>query len=101
MAFTGWHSYWPAFFGESAEKHEYVVFNSKHGPALVSADGWKIRYQKTADVYQLYFLPDDYTEAENLAAQYPEKVEALKKKLLMECGGKKAPPEPRMKPLSY
>jgi arylsulfatase A-like enzyme len=57
-------SYWPTFFGDTSDKHEYVVFNSKHGPALVTADGWKIRYQKTADIYQLYYLPDDYTEEE-------------------------------------
>lgn len=94
-------SYWPALFGKPAEKHEYVVFNSKHGPALVGADGWKLRYQKTVDVYQLYFLPDDYAEEENLADEYPEKVEALRKKLLMECGGEKAPQEPRMPALSY
>lgn len=93
-------SYWSAFFGDAEEKHEYVVFNSKHGPALVAADGWKIRYHKTADVYQLYFLPDDYTEARNLAAEFPEKLEMLKKKLLMECDGIKAPQEPRLKPLS-
>ena len=94
-------SYWPALFGNYSEKHEYVVFNSKLGPALVTADGWKIRYQKTADIYQLYFLPDDYTEANNLAAKYPEKVELLKKKLLIECGGKKVPQEPRISRLSY
>jgi arylsulfatase A-like enzyme len=94
-------SYWSAFFGDTAESHEYVVFNSKHGPALVAADGWKIRYQKTADTYQLYFLPEDYTEAKNLTDQYPEKVETLKEKLLIECGGIKAPTEPPMEPLSY
>ncbi len=94
-------SYWPTLFGNSLEKHEYVVFNSKHGPALVTADGWKIRYQKTADIYQLYFLPDDYTEATNLADKYPEKIEMLKEKLFIECGGETLPKEPRMKPLSY
>jgi len=94
-------SYWSTFFGNTAEKHEYVLFNSKHGPALVTADGWKIRYQKTADIYQLYFLPDDYTEANNLADRYPEKVEKLKEILLSECGGETVPKEPRISRLSY
>lgn len=89
-------SYLSALYEKSSEKHTYVVFNSKMGPAMVTADGWKIRYQKSADIYQLYFLPDDYTEASNLAEKYPEKVETLKAVLLEECGGDVAPREPRL-----
>jgi len=94
-------SYWPVLFGNPSEEHEYVVFNSKLGPALVTADGWKIRYQKTADVYQLYYLPDDYSEEFNLADKQPEQLETLKKMLLDECGGEKLPEEPRIPRLSY
>ena len=94
-------SYWSALFGDVSEKHKYVVYNSKHGPALVSAEGWKIRYQKTADLYQLYFLPDDYSEANNLAAKHPERLEKLKEILLSECGGESVPEEPRIPRLSY
>jgi arylsulfatase A-like enzyme len=94
-------SYWPTLFGNSSVKHEYVVFNSKLGPALVTADGWKIRYQKTADIYQLYYLPDDYSEAINLADKHPKKVEKLKEILLNECDGDPAPIEPRLTQLSY
>lgn len=88
-------SYLPALYEKPSEKHEYVVFNSKLGPALVTADGWKVRYQKTAETYQLYYLPDDYTEANKLNEKYPEKLELLKTKLLEECGGEAAPKEPR------
>jgi len=94
-------SYFPALFEKQSEKHEYVVFNSTLGPALITSDGWKIRYQKTANIYQLYFLPDDYIEANNLAEDHPEKVELLKEKLLMECKGVVAPKEPRISRLVY
>lgn len=89
-------SYWKSLFGKANQKHEYVVFNSKLGPALVSKDGWKIRYQKSADLYQLYFLPNDYSEASNLAEQNPTKLEELKKILLKECNGELSPKEPRL-----
>lgn len=89
-------SYLPALFNKTGNKHEYVVFNSTLGPALVTADGWKIRYQKSANIYQLYFLPDDYIEAKNLAEKHPEKMENLKAILLEECGGLIAPKEPRL-----
>lgn len=88
-------SYLPALLGEKGEKHDYVVFNSKLGPALVTANGWKIRYQKSANIYQLYYLPDDYTESNNLAAKHPEKLEDLRLKLLEACNGEVAPKEPR------
>ncbi len=94
-------SYLPALYNKSSEKHEYVVFNSKMGSALVTTEGWKIRYQKTAEIYQLYYLPDDYIEAKNLAEQFPEKMEALKIKLLEECGGEAAPKEPRLPRITF
>ncbi len=94
-------SYWPALFGNTATAHNYVVFNSTLGPALVASDGWKIRYQKTAEVYQLYYLPDDYTESNNLAVKHPEKLEHLKQLLMNECDGEAAPAEPRLPRLSY
>ena len=47
-------------------------------------------------LYQLYYLPDDYTEANNLAEQHPGKLEILKEKLLKECKGEVAPKEPRL-----
>ena len=94
-------SYYPTLFGQEAEKHEYVVFNSTLGPALVTSDGWKVRYQKTADIYQLYYLPDDYIEANNLAEDHPEKLNELKEKLLTECSGEAAPKEPRISRMVY
>lgn len=69
------------------EDHEYVVFASHQGPALVNADGWKLRYVTMNNSYQLYYLPDDYREERDLAPNEPERVEALKKSLLRECDG--------------
>ena len=89
-------SYLPALYDKPSEEKEYVVFNSVRGPALVTQDGWKIRYQKTADVYQLYYLPDDYTEANNLSEKHPGKMASLKEKLLVECDGIVVPKEPRL-----
>lgn len=89
-------SYYKTLFNKTSDSHKYIVFNSKLGPALVTAEGWKIRYQKTAEIYQLYFLPEDYTESNNLADTHPQKLEELKLKLLKECRGEKAPQEPHL-----
>jgi hypothetical protein len=77
------------------------VFNSKLGPALVTSEGWKVRYQKTTGGYQLYYLPDDYEEANDLIKMNPEKLMELKEKLLSECGGVIAPKEPFLPPLDF
>lgn len=67
--------------------NKYIVFSSYMGPALVTNDGWKLRTFIEKDVFQLYYLPNDYREENNLADQYPQKVKELKKILLKECQG--------------
>jgi arylsulfatase A-like enzyme len=81
-------SYWKTLLGEETEnQHEFVVYASFHGPAIVTNDGWKLRYFGPQKLYQLYFLPDDYREEKDLLDKHPEKVEKLKKKLIKACNG--------------
>ena len=39
------------------------------------------------DIYQLYYLPDDYREERDLSEKYTEKLEKLKLKLIEACDG--------------
>lgn len=81
-------SYLPALIGnEISKKHEYIVYASFHGPALVTQDGWKLRYFAPKEIYQLYYLPDDYKEEIILNEKHPEKLLALKAKLIEACAG--------------
>jgi hypothetical protein len=89
----------PLLSGTIAREPEFHRITDGRG--LVTVDGWKIRYQKTADIYQLYYLPDDYSEANNLADRHPEKVKKLKELLLSECGGETFPKEPRIERFTY
>jgi arylsulfatase A-like enzyme len=81
-------SYLPELSGNTmSEKHDFVVYASFHGPALVTQDGWKIRYFGPKDIYQLYYLPDDYREEINLAEKNKEKLGELKAALTDACDG--------------
>lgn len=88
---------------ENPVVHDYVIYSSKMGPAIVTKDGWKLRvyvddetWKSVAQVelttdervdYQLYNLQSDFKETCNLAEKYPEKVAELKKILVKECDG--------------
>lgn len=69
------------------EGHDFVVYSSYTGPALITNDGWKLRTYLKKDAFELYFLPDDYREEKNLAKEYPHRFEELKSKLLTACDG--------------
>ena len=71
--------------GEKMPEGRYVVFGSNYGPGILTDEGWKLRYYRAKDVFELYNLKDDPQERRNLSGQYPEKVEKLKKILLKEC----------------
>ncbi len=70
---------------EIDEQHEYVVYSSFSGPALISRDGWKIRSYLKENVFELYYLPDDFREANDLSEKHPEKLKKLKTKLYEAC----------------
>jgi len=74
--------------GENQRKHDHIVYASfAHGGALVTDDGWKLRHVRVNDTCQLYYLPDDYREENDLAARYPDKVAELRAKLVEACEG--------------
>ncbi|BAX82389.1 arylsulfatase [Labilibaculum antarcticum] len=80
-------SYLPTLLGEKSKPHDYVVYSSYLGPALVTKAGWKLRYFAPKDIFQLYFLPNDYREEKNLITENQEKAEQLIKLLSKECNG--------------
>lgn len=82
-------SYLPMLKGEEMQGHEYVVFSSMLGPALITCDGWKLRTYLLKDrpIYQLYFIPEDYAEECDLSKRYPKRVKSLLKVLSKECDG--------------
>jgi arylsulfatase A-like enzyme len=65
----------------------YVVFASNQGPALVTTEGWKLRYVAMNHSFQLYYLPEDYREEKDVSGEYPELVASLKQQLIEECDG--------------
>jgi arylsulfatase A-like enzyme len=80
-------SYLPALKGEEMKGHDYVIYSSMDGPAIVTKDGWKLRtYIKgNKENFMLYNLKKDYAEENELSKKYPEKVDTLKQILLKEC----------------
>ncbi len=80
-------SYLPELQSKEGKGHDHVVYSSFLGPALVTHDGWKLRHFASKDIFQLYYLPNDYREEKNLIAENPEKAEELKKILTRECDG--------------
>ena len=67
---------------------KYLIFSSNEGPAMIQSDGWKLRSYLQKNVYELYYLPEDMQERNDLSHKYPERVEEMKRILLKECGGK-------------
>ncbi|MEP1486839.1 MAG: arylsulfatase [Algibacter sp.] len=80
-------SYLPELIGKKGKEHDYVVYSSFMGPSIVANDGWKLRYFAPKDIFQLYYLPNDYEEKNNLINENLEKAEELKNHLLKECNG--------------
>lgn len=64
-----------------------IFYSSYIGPAVVRADGWKLRYYAPKKVYELYNLRSDPRETTDLSSRYPELVVALRRELLAACGG--------------
>lgn len=72
---------------ETVDEHKYIVYSSFYGPTLITNEGWKLRTYLAKDVFELYYLPDDYREENDLSKQYSEKLNELKNKLLEACEG--------------
>jgi arylsulfatase A-like enzyme len=81
-------SFYKELIGEdNATEHEFLVYSSYTGPTLITKDGWKVRTYLKKDAFELYYLPDDAREANNLEEKHPEKLRVLKRKLLEACDG--------------
>lgn len=81
-------SYWPVVARrQKLPEKRYIVFGSNYGPAIVMNDGWKLRYYRKDELFELYNLHADPRETTDLSAEYPEKTEELKMLLLQECEG--------------
>jgi len=80
-------SFLPTLLGDEQPCRDHVAFAGNIGPALVTADGWKVRYLTPRRRFQLFYLPDDYREQRNLAESRPDKLKELATKLLKACDG--------------
>jgi len=80
-------SFLPELKGTEQPQHEYVVFAGNIGPALVTPDGWKVRYLPPVRRFQLFYLPDDYAEERDLSGANPDKLREMATKLLKACDG--------------
>ncbi|WP_111709407.1 arylsulfatase [Lutibacter citreus] len=81
-------SFYNELIGSGETKsHDFVVYSSYTGPTLITNEGWKIRTYLKKNVFELYYLPNDFKEENNLSDEYPEKLEELKQKLLIACEG--------------
>ena len=72
---------------EDQQSREWIVYASWLGPALVTEDGWKLRYINSEDSFQLYQLGGDYREENNVSADYPDIVARLSRWMLNACEG--------------
>lgn len=82
-------SFLPTLFHHEDQQrsHEWIVYASRLGPALVTEDGWKLRYINRNDSFQLYHLVKDYREENDLSSEHPDLVSRLSKILLNACDG--------------
>jgi len=78
-------SFLPTLLGKSQQQHDFIVYASGQGPALVTVDGWKLRYINQPENFQLYDLKADYREEDDLAADHPDLVDKLSQDLLTTC----------------
>jgi arylsulfatase A-like enzyme len=64
-----------------------VVFAGREGPALVRADGWKVRYLTSLRRFQLFHLPTDRLEQHDWSSKRPDLLRELGSQLLRACDG--------------
>lgn len=72
--------------GKKQNKNRYLIFGSNNGPAIVTDEGWKLRYYMKKNTCELFYLPEDPKEQHNLLEKQPQKAMELKSILLKECG---------------
>lgn len=82
-------SFLPTLLNQSDEEQqrECVVYASRLGPALVTTDGWKLRYINKTNNFQLYQLKTDYREEKDVSSEHTDIVDRLSGWLLNACDG--------------
>jgi len=73
-------SFLPTLLGKS-QQHDFIVYASGQGPALVTVDGWKLRYINQPENFQLYDLKAGYRGENDLATDHPDLVDKLRQDL--------------------
>ena len=73
--------------GKKLPKTRHIIMASQEGPALVTNEGWKLRYYNHLKKFELFNLRNDREEKYDVILRFPEKAEELKKILLKECKG--------------
>jgi arylsulfatase A-like enzyme len=68
-------------------KSRYFIAASDDGPALITNEGWKLRYFKPKNKYELYNIRKDPQEKYDVILRFPEKAKELENLLLKECNG--------------
>jgi len=83
---------WPTISGEVGSPRDEVVYNIEPFRAAVRIGDWKLVWGALIPPkIEFYDIRNDPSEKENLAAKFPEKVEALQRRVL-ELAGQAAPP---------
>ncbi len=80
-------SFLPLMYGETPTPRKPIVVASRIGPAMITHEGWKLRYINQTKELRLYYLPTDPREEHNLAAQERTRVATLGQALLHACDG--------------
>lgn len=73
--------------GKKQDKGRYLIFSSNEGPAIIQNDGWKLRSYIQKGTYELFYLPNDPQERNNLIEKNSQQAEEMKRILLEECNG--------------
>lgn len=72
---------------DPVDEHDFIVYSSFYGPTLITNEGWKLRTFLKEDIFELYYLPDDYREENDLSGEYPALLNELKNELFKACDG--------------
>lgn len=66
------------FKQEKLEKSRTILVSSATGSTIIRNDGYKLRYFSPENAYELFYLPNDFDEEENLIFEKPEIFKELK-----------------------
>lgn len=80
-------SFLPMLEGKAQPAHDFIVYAGNQGPAIVTPDGYKLRFINKDNTFRLYDLNSEEGEAKDLAAQQPERVRTMGMELLKQCHG--------------